>query len=818
MSPASKEETPHSILLVDNDPDFIKTTTYFFSENGYVIDVAESGYEAIAKVKNQGYGVVLLNIDHIDRDGLTLFHSMIHFVPGLPIVILASHPSQEEKMAFLKGGAFDFLSKPYTIYELKATLRRALMVKFLGELAHKWPPSLVASEDRFRAIVEAAEDAIIMSDKKGNILSWNSAAQKMFGYSQEDIVGKPLTLLMPSRYREAHQQGIERAQLTGELRVVGRTIELHGLRNDGEEFPIELSLSRSEFTGEIFYCGIIRDISERKRTEETVREGERRFRAIYDQAPTGIAIIDSLSGQFKNINKRYCEIVGYSQDEMLARTFQDITHPDDLQADLDNMKQLLDGTIHTFHIEKRYLRKDREIIWVNLTCVPLWLEETDPRFHIAIVENITERIRTQEALREQEERLKLTIDHINDAVVYGDLTGKVIWANQQWGNFLGRSLDQIVGQSFMKFLTPDAAALANSRLSLVRQGEEVPPLVEFEIARENDSSRWVEANVKSVIRDDRVIGRLLVVRDITERKQAELDLEERNRMLALDAEVAGALNQNRNLRMILQECTEALVSHLGAAFARIWILKAEEQVLVLQASAGMYTHLDGDHSRIPVGQFKIGQIARGKSPILTNTVIGDPRVPEQEWAKREGLIAFAGYPLVRNDEILGVMALFARQPLTEFTLKSLGMVADRITTAIGAQMAAKGHAEVVQITEQILASTKEGIYGLDLEGRTTFVNPAAAKMIGWKPAELIGKPLHDILHHTKPDGSTYPREECPIYAAFVDGKVHHIRNEVFWHKNGRSFPVEYTSTPIWDDKQLTGAVVIFKHADHHLQT
>ena len=81
MSPSSKEETPHSILLVDNDPDFIRTTTFFFSENGYVIDVAESGYEAIAKVKSHRYGVILLNIEHIDRDGLSLFHSLIHFVP-----------------------------------------------------------------------------------------------------------------------------------------------------------------------------------------------------------------------------------------------------------------------------------------------------------------------------------------------------------------------------------------------------------------------------------------------------------------------------------------------------------------------------------------------------------------------------------------------------------------------------------------------------------------------------------------------------------------------------------------------------------------
>lgn len=810
MRPSFMQETPHSILLVDNDPDFIRTTTYFFSENGYVIDVAESGYEAINKVKSQPYGVVLLNIDHIDRDGLSLFHSLIHFVPGLPIVVLASHPNPDEKMEFLKGGAFDFLSKPYTIYELKATLRRALMAKFLGELAHKWPPSLVASEDRFRAIVEAAKDAVILSDRKGNVLSWNTAAQMMFGYSPEEIVGKPLTLLMPQRYREAHQQGIERAQRTGENKVVGRTIELHGLRHTGEEFPIELSLSSSVFTGELFYCGIVRDTSERKRTEEAIREGERKFRAIYDQAPTGIAIIDSVTGQFKNINKRYCEITGYSEEEMLSSTFQDITYPDDLQDDLDNMQQLLEGSINAFHMNKRYIRKDGEIIWVNLICVPLWLERTDPRLHIAMVEDITDRIKTEQALRENEQRLQLTIDHINDAVVYGDLSGKVIWANQQWGNFLGRSLDEIVGQSFMKYLTAEAAALAESRLSLVRQGEDVPPLVVFEIASEGGSSRWVEANVKSVTRDGGVIGRLLVVRDVTERKRAELEVEERNRMLELDADIARALNQNRELRTILQDCTEAIVTHLNAAFASIWILKTDEQVLVLQASAGMYTHLGSSHSRIPVGQLQIGQIAKEKNPILTNSVIGDSRIPEQEWAKREGLVSFAGYPLLQNDEVLGVLALFSRQPLTDLTLKILKMAADSITTTVGAQMAAEAHAKVAQLTEHFLASTEEGVYGLDRSGKTTFVNPAAARMIGWEAGDLIGQSLHEVLHHTKPDGTPYPREECPIYAALSDAEVHKIQNEVFWRKDGTSFPVEYTSSPIWDDKELTGAVVIFR--------
>ena len=203
MPRSPTEESTYSILLVDNDPSFIRTTTYFFSEHGYSIEVAETGYEAVSKIKRNPYEVVLLNIDHIDRDGLSLFHSLNHFVPDLPIIVLASHPSQNEKMEFLKGGAFDFLSKPYTIYELKATLRRALMAKSLGALAKKWPPSLIASEARFRTIVEAASDAIILSDRKGDILSWNGAAQSMFGYPPEDIIGQPLTILMPPRYREA---------------------------------------------------------------------------------------------------------------------------------------------------------------------------------------------------------------------------------------------------------------------------------------------------------------------------------------------------------------------------------------------------------------------------------------------------------------------------------------------------------------------------------------------------------------------------------------------------------------------------------------
>ena len=111
----------------------------------------------------------------------------------------------------------------------------------------------------------------------------------------------------------------------------------------------------------------------------------------------------------------------------------------------------------------------------------------------------------------------------------------------------------------------------------------------------------------------------------------------------------------------------------------------------------------------------------------------------------------------------------------------------------------------------ILNSVGEGIYGLDLRGNVTFVNPAAAAIIGWDMNDLVGKSMHKILHHSKVDGAKYPRESCPIYAAFKDGKVHRVDNEVFWRKNGTSFPVEYISTPMHDENgQLIGAVVTFR--------
>ena len=122
-----------------------------------------------------------------------------------------------------------------------------------------------------------------------------------------------------------------------------------------------------------------------------------------------------------------------------------------------------------------------------------------------------------------------------------------------------------------------------------------------------------------------------------------------------------------------------------------------------------------------------------------------------------------------------------------------------------------GTADVVRLIpyELIVQSAGVGIYGVDLRGNATFVNRAATYMLGWKRAELIGRHMHRVIHHTKADGSPYPEEDCPIYAALQDGSVHAIYHEVLWKKNETALPVEYISTPIRKNGTVVGAVVTF---------
>ena len=172
-------------------------------------------------------------------------------------------------------------------------------------------------------------------------------------------------------------------------------------------------------------------------------------------------------------------------------------------------------------------------------------------------------------------------------------------------------------------------------------------------------------------------------RQNAERLREEAGRAENDRLAAFVDDVRETLTKADNLGRILQSCANAMVQHLDPALARIWILDQRDNTLVLSASAGLYTNLEEPHGRVPAGsKYKIGMIASDRRPHLTNDVLNDPNVGDPEWAHAQGITAFAGYPLIVEDRVVGVMAMFARAPLPSATVKALASVADGIAHSI----------------------------------------------------------------------------------------------------------------------------------------
>ena len=306
-------------------------------------------------------------------------------------------------------------------------------------------------------------------------------------------------------------------------------------------------------------------------------------------------------------------------------------------------------------------------------------------------------------------------------------------------------------------------------------------------------------------------------RDISERKRSEAALNERMRLLTLNAAVGMALVQADNLQPMLQRCAEALVDHLHGAFARIWTLNRQENILELQASAGLYTHLDGPHSRVPVGQYKIGLIAKERKPHLTNAVVGDSRVNDQEWAKREGMIAFAGYPLLVDDRLVGVVAMFARQPLSDATVEAMASVANGIALGIERKIAEEERRQQQEWLRVTLASIGDAVITTNQQGKVTFLNSIAVELTGYTQADAEGQPLETVFQIL--NEQTRQPVENPVEKVLRNGAIVGLGNHtVLIAKDGTERPIDDSAAPIRDTSgQIIGVVLIFRDVTEQRQ-
>lgn len=269
---------------------------------------------------------------------------------------------------------------------------------------------LVESKILLEGIFESMLDGLVVIDDEYKVADMNTTAATMFGLSREQSIGLSVGSLVVAGERDGDDgEAITPGFLAGAEEFGGRRFEAVGLRSDGSRFPVEISINAVRAADRFLRHAAVRDISDRKKAEARLLESEELFRRAFDNAPIGMALV-ATDGRWLRVNSRLCEIVGYSEAELLATNFQHISHPDDLAADLENVSRLLAGEAPSYLMEKRYHHKDGHIVWVVLGASLIRDDRGRPLYFVSQVNDVSERKRAEESLndahRELEQRVR----------------------------------------------------------------------------------------------------------------------------------------------------------------------------------------------------------------------------------------------------------------------------------------------------------------------------------------------------------------------------------------------------------------------------
>jgi PAS domain S-box-containing protein len=493
----------------------------------------------------------------------------------------------------------DRLEESYASIERKVSDRTAELRARRRELENeiterrRTEEKLRESEERHRAITETAQDAIITADATGEIRFWNRAAEKIFGFTASEVLGKSMMdLIVPPQYHESKRKGLAAFARTGRGAALGKTLELTALRKDGTEFPIDISVSSYRDRDGLRAVALVRDITERKRIEEALQKEKNLLRSLVD-------VMEAMD---------------------VGVTIQD---------------------------------RDYTIVYQN-------------RFMQNLAEGLGRKCYQ----------------------VYEGCT-------------------RVCDGCPVKEAFRDGQPHTTERAVVTPEGEKV-----------------FAENTAHPIRDaaGQITSCFEVVRIVTDRKLA---MERQQRLNDLQQRLLGPRELGDKLRMI----TDGVVSIFGADLCRIWmtrpgdrcdsgcmhadategphVCRHRDRCLWLMASSGRYTHVDGEvHQRVPFGCYKIGRVAAGEEPkFLTNDVTTDPRVHNREWAKELGLVSFAGYQVRPPDkETIGVLALFAKHAISpdeDALLESLGStVAQVVQKAMAEEALEAAHGRLVEASRQ----------------------------------------------------------------------------------------------------------------------
>ena len=367
----------------------------------------------------------------------------------------------------------------------------------------------------------------------------------MFSYTDEEVLGKPLTLLMPARYREAHQRGLERLRSTGQVTMIARTMELHGLRKDGSEFPLERSLACWKTKEGTFYSGVVRDVSERKRAEAALREREERFRQMAENIREVFWLSDPEKARIFYISPGYEEIWGRTCQSLYAepRSWLAAIHPEDRDRVLE--AALTKQVSGDYDEEYRIVRPDGSIRWIQDRAFPI-RDESGKTYRVTgIAKDTTDRKEAQAALRTAYDRIQQILASLPGAILIVNQDRRVTYANPLAEQHFGSSCARQVGSSVYDVLPLTETRwnpLMNEVKAVTAESARRQPDGEFEVQKRVYQYHLFPVKIREKEPDQTGI----VLWDITEKKQLQDQLIQAEKLASLGTLVSGMAHEINN--------------------------------------------------------------------------------------------------------------------------------------------------------------------------------------------------------------------------------------------------------------------------------
>ncbi|MCS6806583.1 MAG: PAS domain S-box protein [Acidobacteriota bacterium] len=793
-SPSLRDESGYRILLIEDHPDhqLLEQRALQGLGAGTQVVVVTTAVEGLAALQQHEFDLVVADYQMPGMSGLEFLRRLNEQQIAVPVIIVTGLGNERVAVQALKQGAYDYVIKETGYLALLPSVaERAITATRTKRQLEEARRLLAESEECYRTVTETATDTIMMIDEESRITFVNRAAEKTFGYTQAEMLGQPLSLLIPAYQRLVDQADGKLRPDATDSAVGQQTVELIGLHKSGQHIPLEISFGHLTKQGKPIVTAIIRDITERKRAEAE--------RQVIFEIIEGVATTANLDELLRLIHQSLKKLI-YAENCFVAlydRQTEMFTFPffvDKYDTVPSPQKVGRSCTAYVFRTGRplllteesfRQLVEQGEVELVG-TSSPIWLgvplktptetigvlvvqhyedehayTERDLQLLWSVGGQIAlaiERKRAEDALRQGAMRLETLVGSIDEIVMEFDQEGRYlnIWTtNDQLlvrpkEELLGRYSSEVLGEEFVRpFLEIYRRVLLTGHAESVEYPLEVM-----------GGKRWFLARISPIPSADGSYKTVCVLaRDITERKQMEQALEQRNQQLnilyeqarreaqhsASLVEVTSAINSTMQIDELLDLIVEKVLVLTNSKQGSLFLLNESGELtpcaprrLVEEQARGL---------RFKVGEGIVGWVAQTGQGVLLNDVRRHPKfkLTAPFWP----LYSMIAVPLLIQESVAGVLCIDRLEGEESFTQDEFRIVQDFAKQA-GLALAKARLFEALRRSQQqyqtLVEASSDIIFSLDLDGRITYINPAIQHTGGYAPEEVIGKPFLDFIH------------------------------------------------------------------------